>query len=210
LRHAAKGPPFHSGPLATYRNGPVSSNVRQHTQQPPTRLPENMIRHTFHHSMKKTKLQLATLAFPLLLLPSIAAAQLHKCISNGSVTYQNTPCPAGDPRKQPTVNELNAERKRKLDRSVEQSRISKSATTGIPTTPRNATTSARPEFTGTDLDNRDGKPTLSPTPTYKCDNRRYCSQMTSCAEATYFLTNCPGVKMDGNNDGVPCEQQWCK
>jgi DNA polymerase-3 subunit epsilon len=29
LRHAAKGPPFHSGPLATYRNGPVSSNVRR-------------------------------------------------------------------------------------------------------------------------------------------------------------------------------------
>ena len=28
MRHAAKGPPFHSGPLATYRNGPVSSNVR--------------------------------------------------------------------------------------------------------------------------------------------------------------------------------------
>jgi hypothetical protein len=28
LRHAAKGPPFHSGPLATYRNGPVSFNVR--------------------------------------------------------------------------------------------------------------------------------------------------------------------------------------
>lgn len=45
---------------------------------------------------------------------------------------------------------------------------------------------------------------------YHCDGRRYCSQMTSCAEATYFLKNCPGVKMDGNNDGVPCEQQWCK
>ena len=29
MRHAAKGPPFHSGPLATYRNGPVSSNVRR-------------------------------------------------------------------------------------------------------------------------------------------------------------------------------------
>ncbi|BBA34734.1 hypothetical protein sS8_2789 [Methylocaldum marinum] len=27
--------------------------------------------------------------------------------------------------------------------------------------------------------------------------------MTSCEEATYFLQNCPGVKMDGNNDGVP-------
>ena len=24
------------------------------------------------------------------------------------------------------------------------------------------------------------------------------------------LKNCPGVKMDGNNDGVPCEKQWCK
>ncbi|HET9699794.1 MAG TPA: excalibur calcium-binding domain-containing protein [Burkholderiales bacterium] len=34
--------------------------------------------------------------------------------------------------------------------------------------------------------------------------------MTSCAEATYFLMHCPGVKMDGNNDGVPCERQWCR
>jgi predicted negative regulator of RcsB-dependent stress response len=45
---------------------------------------------------------------------------------------------------------------------------------------------------------------------YKCDGRTYCSQMTSCQEATYFLRNCPGVKMDGDNDGVPCEQQWCR
>lgn len=45
---------------------------------------------------------------------------------------------------------------------------------------------------------------------FKCDGRTYCSQMTSCAEATYFLKNCPGVKMDGNHDGVPCEQQWCR
>lgn len=51
---------------------------------------------------------------------------------------------------------------------------------------------------------------VTPTPAaYSCDGRKYCSQMTSCAEATYFLKNCPGVKMDGNNDGVPCEQQWC-
>lgn len=50
----------------------------------------------------------------------------------------------------------------------------------------------------------------SPGSQYKCDGRTYCSQMTSCEEATYFLRNCPGVKMDGNNDGVPCEQQWCR
>jgi hypothetical protein len=23
------------------------------------------------------------------------------------------------------------------------------------------------------------------------------------------LKNCPGAEMDGNHDGVPCEQQWC-
>ena len=45
---------------------------------------------------------------------------------------------------------------------------------------------------------------------YRCDGRQHCSQMTSCAEATFFLKNCPDTKMDGNNDGVPCEQQWCR
>ena len=39
---------------------------------------------------------------------------------------------------------------------------------------------------------------------FRCDGRTMCSQMTSCAEATYFLQNCPGTKMDGNRDGVPC------
>ena len=50
----------------------------------------------------------------------------------------------------------------------------------------------------------------SASASFKCDGRTRCSQMTSCAESTYFLKNCPGVKMDGNNDGVPCEQQWCR
>ena len=45
--------------------------------------------------------------------------------------------------------------------------------------------------------------------TFKCDGRTYCSQMTSCEEAKFFLKNCPNPKMDGNNDGVPCERQWC-
>ena len=45
---------------------------------------------------------------------------------------------------------------------------------------------------------------------YRCDGRTHCSQMTSCEEARFFLKNCPGVKMDGNNDGVPCERQWCR
>jgi cold shock CspA family protein len=44
---------------------------------------------------------------------------------------------------------------------------------------------------------------------FLCDGRTYCSQMTSCSEAKFFINNCPGTQMDGNNDGVPCEQQWC-
>lgn len=44
---------------------------------------------------------------------------------------------------------------------------------------------------------------------FQCDGRMHCSQMRSCEEATFFLNNCPNTKMDGNNDGIPCEKQWC-
>jgi hypothetical protein len=54
------------------------------------------------------------------------------------------------------------------------------------------------------------KGTISEHGQFKCDGRKYCSQMTSCEEATFFLKNCPGVEMDGDNDGIPCEKQWCK
>jgi hypothetical protein len=33
--------------------------------------------------------------------------------------------------------------------------------------------------------------------------------MRSCGEARFFLDHCPGVQMDGDGDGIPCEQQWC-
>jgi cold shock CspA family protein len=49
----------------------------------------------------------------------------------------------------------------------------------------------------------------APASPYRCDGRRHCSQMSSCDEANYFLKHCPNVEMDGNHDGVPCEQQWC-
>ena len=43
----------------------------------------------------------------------------------------------------------------------------------------------------------------------RCDGRTHCSQMRSCEEAKYFIQHCPNTQMDGNNDGEPCEQQWC-
>ena len=44
---------------------------------------------------------------------------------------------------------------------------------------------------------------------FRCDGRIYCSQMRSCAEAKSFLRNCPGTRMDGDSDGIPCESQHC-
>ena len=45
---------------------------------------------------------------------------------------------------------------------------------------------------------------------FQCDKRIYCSQMTSCEEARYFLMYCPNTKLDrADNGGEDCETQWC-
>jgi cold shock CspA family protein len=49
----------------------------------------------------------------------------------------------------------------------------------------------------------------SPPSIFRCDGRQHCSQMNSCAEAKYFLKNCPDTKMDGDHDLIPCEQTLC-
>ncbi|MFZ5637692.1 MAG: cold shock domain-containing protein [Pseudomonadota bacterium] len=45
--------------------------------------------------------------------------------------------------------------------------------------------------------------------TSRCEGRTHCSQMRSCTDATWVLRNCPNTAMDGDGDGIPCEQQWC-
>lgn len=52
-------------------------------------------------------------------------------------------------------------------------------------------------------------PATAGSEVFQCDGRIHCSQMRSCAEARFFLKNCPGTRMDGNHDGEPCEQQLC-
>lgn len=44
---------------------------------------------------------------------------------------------------------------------------------------------------------------------FQCSGKTHCSEMVSCEEAVYYLKNCPGTVMDGDNDGLPCEDQWC-
>jgi len=42
-------------------------------------------------------------------------------------------------------------------------------------------------------------------PGFRCEGKQHCSQMNSCAEARFYLKHCPGVKIDGDGDGIPCE-----
>lgn len=38
-----------------------------------------------------------------------------------------------------------------------------------------------------------------------CGHKVYCTQMTSCAEAVFYFTECGLSRLDGDADGVPCE-----
>jgi endonuclease YncB( thermonuclease family) len=39
----------------------------------------------------------------------------------------------------------------------------------------------------------------------QCGTKRFCKQMTDCAEARYFLNVCGVKQLDGDGDGRPCE-----
>ena len=123
----------------------------------------------------------------IVVVTGVQAAPPHKCIVSGKVTYQQGPCPSGQVRPPPTVEELNAAEKKRRAAAATAAPAEKpsSASTLSPASPAAASG-------------------------FRCDGRQYCSQMTSCAEAKHFSAYCPGVKMDGDNNGVPCEQQWCR
>ena len=43
---------------------------------------------------------------------------------------------------------------------------------------------------------------------FQCEGKIWCSDMRSYEEAVFYLRNCPGTKMDGDGDGIPCERQF--
>lgn len=45
---------------------------------------------------------------------------------------------------------------------------------------------------------------------FACENLKTCSQMHSCQEARHYLQTCPKAPMDGDADGIPCEDQLCR
>ena len=38
-----------------------------------------------------------------------------------------------------------------------------------------------------------------------CGGKRTCGEMTDCAEAAHYLTDCGRRRLDGDGDGIPCE-----
>jgi len=38
-----------------------------------------------------------------------------------------------------------------------------------------------------------------------CGSKKICGEIQSCEEAKYFLNVCRVDKLDGDNDGIPCE-----
>jgi len=45
----------------------------------------------------------------------------------------------------------------------------------------------------------------SPVTNIQCGTKRYCREMTSCQEAFAYLHQCGLKRLDGDNDGIPCE-----
>ena len=43
------------------------------------------------------------------------------------------------------------------------------------------------------------------TNAFTCGSKRYCKEMKNCAEAKFYLNKCGLIRLDGNDDGVPCE-----
>lgn len=59
------------------------------------------------------------------------------------------------------------------------------------------------------LDAPKAAPAAPPAARFRCDGRTQCSEMTSCEEARFFLKSCAGAQLDPDNNGIPCEQEWC-
>jgi len=49
---------------------------------------------------------------------------------------------------------------------------------------------------------------VRPIERFKFQGKVWCTEMGSYEEAVFYLRNCPGTKMDGDGDGIPCERQF--
>ena len=155
------------------------------------------------------KLSSIAFIFVAIMAQQAQAAAVYKCVKHREVTYQSEPCPTPIRRTEPNIKKLNEERMKKLLETGTTGKSTKSDNDGQVLEKADAMAAAPAQTAKTSVSSTTAQP-VKITTTFKCDGRQHCSQMTSCSEAKYFLKNCPGVKMDGDHDGIPCEDQWCK
>ncbi len=67
--------------------------------------------------------------------------------------------------------------------------------------------SSPPTSSQIDVPRIETPPLSSQSQQYHCAGKVHCSEMDSCEEARYYLHHCSGVKIDGDGDGMPCEQR---
>jgi len=123
------------------------------------------------------------------LFSNLALADIYRCSdANGSTIYSDSECAAANDREKVIINDVSVESPGWWARAKQYlSFLYDRAVNG-------ATSKAR----------------QSPsTQQFQCAGKVYCTQMSSCAEAVFYLNHCPGVRMDGDGDGTPCERQWC-
>ena len=150
------------------------------------------------------KLSSIAFIFVAIMAQQAQAAAVYKCVKYREVTYQSEPCPTPIRRTEPNIKKLNEERMKKLLETGTTGKSTKSDNDGQVLEKADAMAAAPAQTAKTSVSSTTAQP-VKTTTTFKCDGRQHCSQMTSCSEAKYFLKNCPGVKMDGDNDGIPCE-----
>jgi hypothetical protein len=152
---------------------------------------------------KALRLMQATAVMVGLLALPAGAQTMFKCVgSGGQVSYQQTPCPGAGPARSLERDRAEAESRHRDTRPVLPPR---------PAVAASAVPAGRPPATAAATATATASSSLPTAPSrWRCDGRLHCSKMTSCEEAKFFLANCPGVKMDGDHDGVPCEEQWCR
>ena len=59
---------------------------------------------------------------------------------------------------------------------------------------------------GTRVANTPATASAPPAASFACGQKTYCREMASCDEARFYLTQCGLTRLDGDGDGVPCEQ----
>ncbi len=142
--------------------------------------------------------------FVLLYYSGFSFAEIYKCRdAKGTTVYSDTACDTAKDREklniEPAVNKKSGWRG-VVDRFLSYFFPSKKKD--------NPTSLANRPSAGTNGASQNSNRS-SDYSHFKCSGKVHCAQMRSCEEATFYLNNCPDVKLDGDRDGVPCELQWC-